>query len=317
MAGPEYVRTHSEPAQSAFLGIPVPGGFAHFTFLHAGRSKWKVEDTGLSSPAEKGHLHPVYHVVLYTSGSNTMIHNGRAYPFTRGTLVLTEPGMLHEYRPRDAGGGSFMEITFDLRSDNDTVVLPWDEIMGLWTGKSIRPTPRPLLLKFPVLERLEWIIDEVLNHLTSNDPFSEESAGLAMGRFFVELTRYINSETMGVSDDQVDRLEIARRILEKKYASSVCVAELAEAAYLSEGAFIRGFSSRYGMPPMTYRKHLRITAAQHLLSVSGRPIGEIAVNVGYGDIYVFSRTFKSVTGVTPSQWRKERRRIAGQFTRLE
>jgi len=38
-------------------------------------------------------------------------------------------------------------------------------------------------------------------------------------------------------------------------------------------------------------------------------IGEIADAVGYRDIYYFSLTFKKVTGLSPSQYRKKEKEI--------
>lgn len=307
MAVPEYIRAHSAPCKSVLLSIPVPGGTAGFTFLHAGRSRWDDHDEGLTAATEKGHSHPVYHAVLYTSGSNIMIHNGSARNFRRGTLVLTDPGAVHEYRPRDAGGGGFLEITFDLRKDGIPIILGWEKILSLWTGRSIITPEWPINILPPYLERMEALMDEVVNNLTSDDSYAEESAAIIMGQLILLLARYISSESAGPEDRIADRMEMARGILEHRYASVISIAELADVACLSEGAFIRTFSTRYGMPPMTYRKHLRITAAKHLLSVSGRPVGEIAVNVGYGDIFAFSRTFKAVTGMTASQWRRQKR----------
>ena len=305
MSQPEYIRAHSRQSDVSLMSIPSEHGSVGITFLHAGRPSWTERDEGLTSLAERGHSHPVYHVILYTSGFNTMIHDGKAHRFARGTLVLTEPGCVHEYRPRDSGGGSFIEITFDLRCNGKVVTHSWHTILENWLGMGIKHTEWPIIIPPPHLERISARMNDVVNALIAGGRFSEASASLSMGQFIFELVQYIESGENNNEERTEDRLERAKGILERRFASSISVAELADAACLSEGAFIRSFSSRYGMPPMSYRKKLRITAARHLLSVSGRPVGEIASNVGYGDIFVFSRTFKSVTGLSPSEWRRK------------
>ena len=146
-------------------------------------------------------------------------------------------------------------------------------------------------------------MDEVIEALTGTGTYTESAAALAMGRFILDLAGYL-TEDVSLPEGNSDRLDQARIALEKNFTSPVTISELASIACLSEGAFIRSFSARYGLPPIAYRKKLRITAAKHLLSVSGRTIGEIAVNVGYRDIFTFSRTFKAVVGMTASDWRK-------------
>jgi len=300
----EYIRTTSEPSSSSFLSMPIEGAQAFLTFLHAGRSSWPDNDRGSTSPAERGHAHSVYHAILYTSGPNTMIHDSQLLKFARGTMVLTDPGCRHEYRPQSPGGGGFIEVTFDLRSKGEPISLPWDSVLSSWFGQEVPAVNWPLLVPPPECGRIETLMDDVVTALTTESDLRDSAASLAFGKVLVELYRYIGNDK--TEEGNRDRLDRARLMLERRFASEITIAELADTACLSAGAFIRSFSHRYGMPPMTYRKSLRITAAKHLLSVSGRSISEIASDVGYKDIYSFSRSFKSLVGITASEWRNRR-----------
>jgi len=304
MANSEYIRARTDPSRSSLLSLPIDGSQAVLTFLHAGRSHWPSADGGSRHHAERGHHHPVYHAVLYTGGQNTMIHNGVIHPCSRGTLVLTDPGCTHEYRPQDPGGAEFLELTFDVRIHRTPYTGRWTDLFRAWFGDEFPETEWPISVPPPHAEHIEAAMSEVVAALMDDSSYRESAAALALGRFALLLVRYLES---GIPTDieSQDRLERARRVLERDFASPVSVADLSEVACLSEGAFIRAFSHRFGMPPMAYRKMLRITAARHLLTVSGRPIGEIAANVGYRDIYSFSRAFKSVAGMSASEWRQK------------
>ncbi len=300
----EYIRAHTSSSESSLLSVPIESGLAVLTFLHAGHSVWPEDDGGPTAVTERGHAHDVYHAILYTSGRNTMIHDGTTHSSCRGTLVLTDPGCIHEYRPQSPGGSSFIEITFDLRKGNSNISKPWNEIINQWLGTDFGIGNWPIIIPPPELEHLESLMNEVVGALTGTGTYTESAAALAMGRFILELAGYLNEED-NTPERNSDRLDQARNALEKNFTSPVTISELASIACLSEGAFIRSFSARYGIPPIAYRKKLRITAAKHLLSVSGRTIGEIATNVGYRDIFTFSRTFRSVVGMTASDWRRE------------
>ncbi len=210
-----------------------------------------------------------------------------------------------KYRPQSPGGSSFIEITFDLRIGNSHISKSWNEVIDHWLGAEFGIENWPIIIAPPELEHLESLMYEVVEALTGTGTYNESTAALAMGRFILELAGYLNNEESSPEVNS-DRLDQARIALEKKFTYPVTISELASIACLSEGAFIRSFSARYGMPPMAYRKKLRITAAKHLLSVSGRTIGEIATNVGYRDIFAFSRTFRAVAGMTASEWRRVR-----------
>ncbi|MCG8451655.1 MAG: AraC family transcriptional regulator [Spirochaetales bacterium] len=306
----EYIRTQANPTTSALLGVPASPGLGHLTFLHAGHSSWPTDDPGPIAAAERGHAHSGYHALMFTGEGNAMLHDGRLLPCGRGTLVLTDPQILHEYRPQQPGGGSFIEVTFDVREEDGTPVeMPWREMLQNWFGQVPRLPDSVLQIPPPHWERLEGLFLEILGALTEGRSSNESWAALSLGRFALALCDYLESGAASLGDGNGDRLEKARTLLEREFASPLTTGQLAQEACLSEGAFIRSFTSRYGLPPMAYRKKLRITAAQHLLEVSGRCIGEIAANVGYRDIHAFSRTFKAVTGKTASQWRKSRMRI--------
>lgn len=307
MREPEYIRGHSESSSSCFLTVPVASGSAVLTFLHAGHSSWPDNDNGLTAVTERGHSHNVYHAILYTAGRNTMIHDGKSHEVSRGALVLTDPGCVHEYRPQSPGGGSFIEITFDLRVGDIAVSDPWNVVISKWLGQEFSERKWPVNIPPPELEHIETLMSETVGILVGTGTYREPAAALAFGRFILELSEYLdNAESSG--GIVADNLDKARAVLDKRFTSGITNKELSSVACLSEGAFIRSFTARYGIPPMTYRKDLRITAAKHLLSVSGRSVGEIASNVGYRDIYTFSRVFRSIVGMTASEWRKQQNR---------
>ena len=72
--------------------------------------------------------------------------------------------------------------------------------------------------------------------------------------------------------------------------------------------FCRSFSRDFHMPPMRYVMRKRIQLAQHLLCLTDLKHHEIALRCGFPDPYHFSKSFKRLSGTTPTHYRHLYRR---------
>jgi transcriptional regulator GlxA family with amidase domain len=85
---------------------------------------------------------------------------------------------------------------------------------------------------------------------------------------------------------------------------------LARAAGLSVSHFNRLFLEWTGFTPMEYQRRQRITKARVLLGDAHLSIKEIAAQCGFDDPYHFSRVFRQLDGLSPSQFREAK--LAGR-----
>ena len=61
-----------------------------------------------------------------------------------------------------------------------------------------------------------------------------------------------------------------------------------------------------GVTPMNYIISKRMDNARKLLINTDKKIKDISNEVGYKDIYYFTKVFKKEIGVSPSEYRKQR-----------
>ena len=102
--------------------------------------------------------------------------------------------------------------------------------------------------------------------------------------------------------------EMVRRIqnrFERNCAEDVSVASLALEFHVSPSHLSHVFKRITGYSPIDYLISCRLSAAKNLLAESEKSIKEIVDACGFSDESNFSRTFKSKTGVTPSEFRKQ------------
>ena len=85
--------------------------------------------------------------------------------------------------------------------------------------------------------------------------------------------------------------------------SDLSITEIAAECGVSECYFRRLFQEYSGESPINFRQKHRIEKAkQLLLSDEHYTVGEIAEELGFSDIYHFSKTFKKLCGMSPNKF---------------
>ena len=107
-------------------------------------------------------------------------------------------------------------------------------------------------------------------------------------------------------DDELTNTGIAiKRWLDLHYQEDITLQDISEALFLSQYHISRAFKRFSGYSPTQYIARRRIGEAQSLLIHTQMPILDIALRVGYNSNSLFSRTFKTIVGRTPVQYRKD------------
>jgi AraC-like DNA-binding protein len=102
--------------------------------------------------------------------------------------------------------------------------------------------------------------------------------------------------------------EMVRRIqnrFERDCSADVTLPELASEFHVSPSQLSHVFKSITGYSPIDYLISCRLSEAKNLLAESDKSIKEIVDLCGFSDESNFSRTFKSKTSMTPSEFRKQ------------
>jgi two-component system, response regulator YesN len=81
--------------------------------------------------------------------------------------------------------------------------------------------------------------------------------------------------------------------------------QIAEEIHVNPTHLSRKFKEETGKTPIEYIHHKRIEAAKLYLYRGNQSITDIAFLVGFNDVNYFTRVFKKITGLTPTQYMKK------------
>ncbi len=247
-------------------------------------------------PAEpgRGFLH------VMRRGELELRHGAKQSELPR-RLLVTEPTLLfyprplaHQFRNPPEDGSDFVcaELEFDgaalnplVRALPPLVVLPLARVEGLGLSlqllfsetERLRCGQRLLadrLFEVVLIQLLRWLIDH------------PAEAGVQPGLI------------TGLADPRLARALVA---LHEAPGEAWSLAAMAERAGMSRSAFAAHFKAVLAQTPAHYLADWRLTLAQSRLR-QGRPVKQIADELGYASASALSRLFSQRLGRSPRQW---------------
>ncbi len=105
------------------------------------------------------------------------------------------------------------------------------------------------------------------------------------------------------------RIENAKQYIDLHFNEENCLKKVVETCGITQRRFGDVFKEHYTVTPNKYIVTRKIEYAKELLKSENLSVSDISSLCGFGDIYYFSKVFKSETGVTPTQYRKSLKNV--------
>lgn len=242
---------------------------------------WKIEDRRIDD----------FHLLFVRGGRGTYHVNDQQVDLERGRMVFV-------------GGSARYSSSQDI--DNPPVIMPIR--FGFYsrkTGKQLPPINEDIhcICRSANIGISEFMFQEISRLHSQKDPFSQANA--------VSLLHSTLCHTLQIAaehnEDNHRQLEKIKKWMTEYPLDRSTIDILARKAGLSKKYFSKLFRNTYGMSPKHYQLLQRMDYAKYLLRESKDAIKEIAYFLGYGDQYTFSRQFTDITGLSPSEFRKQQK----------
>lgn len=152
------------------------------------------------------------------------------------------------------------------------------------------------LLKPSTKEELITVLEEAV-HLVGQQPAEVE---ITMSEYEEER----RDEKTDLLKNQVI-MEHIRDYMESHYMKNITLQDAAAQLHYSDAYFCRFFKQNFDKNFIMYLSELRVEKAKELLSDVTVNVKDIGHRVGFRDSSYFTKVFKRVTGVTPSEYRNK------------
>jgi two-component system response regulator YesN len=129
------------------------------------------------------------------------------------------------------------------------------------------------------------------------------TAAEAVDKFEVQFRHIANALLTARSGNYKDPMEEAKAYIDSRLSQEISLEQVALMVGLTPTYFSALFKKTNNETFVHYRIHKRMEKAKELLAVPHIRIVDVAAEVGYEDYPHFTKTFKKMTGVTPSEYR--------------
>jgi AraC-like DNA-binding protein len=233
--------------------------------------------------------HSAFTVSYVRKGSFGCETRGKSFELVAGSVLVGHPGDEYMCTHDHAAGGDEC-LSFALAPELVETLRGRREI---WRAGRMPPLPELVVLgelaQATAEQRTDLGLDEV---------------GLWFAARFVEIASGTKRAAAAVRAADRRRAVEAALWLDEHAHERVDLERTARAAELSPFHFLRVFSRALGVTPHQYLVRSRLRRAARLLSDGERKITDVALDVGFGDLSNFVRTFHRAAGVSPRRFRR-------------
>lgn len=103
--------------------------------------------------------------------------------------------------------------------------------------------------------------------------------------------------------EEMNRLSIIQNYVENHLQSGIRIEQMAAELHLHPNYFIAYFKKHFGVPPLKYVNRKRTDRAKLLLTTTSLSIKEIADLTGFKETNHFTKFFRKVTSLSPTDYR--------------
>ena len=271
--------------------------------------KWRISDIR----SNRLHFHNCLEIGICHQETGMMEFENKPLPFKEGDVTIVSRNILHTTYS-SPGKSSLWTYMF----------LQPERIVPSYLQKSLQEAELFTDIEQNICEifskeeypQIHFYAERIANNLEKKPLNYKTYVSALCISLMIELMRLRTSNPFfNQSKPEINALVLAPALdfLQDNYHQQFPIGKLADLCSMSLTHFRRVFGEMMDCSPLEFVHRARISQARNMLRGTNLSILEISERVGYGSISGFNRHFLSITGVSPSEWRRNRDAVPKQF----
>lgn len=230
------------------------------------------------------HSHDFYQYLYVKKGSGYMQADSNKFPLETGKIYILPPNIMHDIASSEEG-----MTTYELKFHVNCGSVP----------------------QFPMIIDLsntyaESVFKGMFNEMTNMHLGYEDMLSVKLDELHLWIARaHANSNSNDKPSSYSQIFSEVIFYMERHFAEDISLKALADIAHMEKIYFLKKFKAEVGTTPVNYLRKLRINQSKKLLLNSEFNITQIASAVGFQSIHHFSNVFKSLVGMSPSEFKEQ------------
>lgn len=237
-------------------------------------------------------LKPNYVIHFILSGKGIFSMDGKTYELGAGSGFLIPPGELAFYQADETEPWTYIWVGFSGSKAQEYI-------------KGIGLSHHAPIFQSEESKELYACVKDMMEHNTYGA--ANELRRVGQLHVFLSMIAKENpmEEEVGKGNQYVKQ---AVDYIQSNYHIPIKVTDVADYVCINRSYLYSLFQEALEMSPQQFLSRYRITKAAELLLTSSLSIESIALSTGYNDSFVFTKAFKQLKGMSPTVYRKEKRK---------
>ncbi len=253
----------------------------------------------------EGESHDFWEFLYVDKGEVGVTNGNEKFNLKQGDIIFHKPNIFHDVYCNGKIAPNLLVVAFDCN----------DEAMNFFKDKIIKVNKNALLY-------LNTLISESKKTFSTNlaDPyftkleikkdapdFSLDLIRLSLESFLIQLILSSSQDNKAISihnKENSRRVEIVIDYLEDNIQKNINLEDICMHCSMSRSLIQKLFKEETGWSVMEYFYRLKIEEAKRQIREETNNFTQIADLLGYSTIHYFSRQFKKIVGMSPSEYSK-------------
>lgn len=228
-----------------------------------------------------------------------MVAEGQGSLTLKGRSTILRPGSVFAYGPG---------VRHRIRNDGEHPMLKYFLDFG---GREATPLMREhgfeggAALQVADLHEVVELFELLIRNASSDSKQSLRICSLLVEALICKVAEK-SIPTTGVDSRALATFQRARTHIQENFLTLKSISDVAKATHINAAYLTRLFQRFNHNTPYQFLMRLKMSRAASLLLIPGKLVKEVADEMNFNDPFHFSRSFKSVYGISPEQFTQRR-----------